>query len=154
MKILHSLLAALSVFALALTAPATAGDKGTKVEAQAMVKKAVEAIKKDGADKAYAAFADKSNAAFHDRDLYVLVYDLSGNCLVHGTNPKLTGKNNTEAQDTDGVYYIKDRMELAKTKASFWQDYKFTDPVTKKIAPKSTYCEKLNQSVVCVGIYK
>lgn len=133
---------------------ALAAEHGTKAEAQAMVKKAVETIKKDGADKAYAQFGDKADTAFHDRDLYVIVYDSTGKCLSHGNNPKLTGKDLIDAQDADGVYYVKDRVTQMKTKSSFWQDYKFTDPVTKKIAPKSTYCEKLNQTAVCVGIYK
>jgi signal transduction histidine kinase len=151
MKFIASLFAALVLFASA--APAPAADKGTKPEAVAMVKKAVDAIKANGTEKAYALFA-KADGGFRDRDLYVLVYDMNGNCLAHGINPKLVGKNNLEAQDADGVYYVKDRLTLAKTNASFWQDYKYTDPVTKKIEPKSTYCEKLNQTLVCVGIYK
>ena len=151
MKLIVSLFAALVLFAS--SAPAPAADKGTKPEAIAMVKKAVETIKANGPEKAYAQFA-KTDGGFRDRDLYVLVYDLGGVCLAHGANPKLVGKNNLEAQDADGVYYVKDRLALAKTNASFWQDYKYTDPVTKKIEPKSTYCEKLNQTLVCVGIYK
>jgi cytochrome c len=43
---------------------------------------------------------------------------------------------------------------MAKTKPSFWQDYKFTNPESKKIEPKSMYCEKLDETVVCGGIYK
>jgi signal transduction histidine kinase len=152
MKIIASLFAALAVFALS-GAPAPAADKGTKPEAIALVKKAVDTIKANGPEKAYAQFG-KADGGFRDRDLYVLVYDMTGTCLAHGINPKLVGKNNLEAQDADGVYYVKDRLAMAKTKDSFWQDYKYTDPVTKKIEPKSTYCEKLNQTVVCVGIYK
>ena len=49
---------------------------------------------------------------------------------------------------------VKERMELARSKGSFWQDYKFTDPVSKKIEPKSMYCERLDDSVVCGGIYR
>ena len=49
---------------------------------------------------------------------------------------------------------MKERVELAKSKGKFWQDYKFTDPVTKKILPKSMYCEKLEETAVCAGIYK
>ncbi len=45
-------------------------------------------------------------------------------------------------------------MDLAKSKGTFWQDYKFTNPTTKKIEPKSMYCEKLDDSVLCGGIYK
>lgn len=130
-----------------------AGERGTADEAVAMTKKAVAAIAKEGVDNIYAAITAK-DARFIDRDLYVIVYDMTGKALAHGANPKLVGKDLIENQDTDGKFYVKERVELAKTKATFWQDYKFTNPTTKKIEPKSTYCEKVAETVVCVGIYK
>jgi signal transduction histidine kinase len=136
-----------------LAAASFAGEHGTKAEATAMVKKAVAYIGANGTAKAYADFTDKASA-FHQGDLYVIVYDSTGKCLAHGSNAKLVGKDLIDAQDADGVYYVKDRVTQMKTKTSFWQDYKFSDPVTKKIEPKSTYCEKLNDTAVCVGIYK
>jgi cytochrome c len=143
----------MAIALLPMLASASAADRGTQPEAIAMVKKAVSYIKANGPEKAYVEFTNKAGS-FQDRDLYVFVYDMTGKCLVHGTNPKLAGKDMTDAQDADGVYYVKDRLVLAKTKASFWQDYKYVDPVTKKIAPKTTYCEKLNETLVCTGIYK
>lgn len=140
-------------FALATMSGWAAGEHATKDEAVGMVKKAITAIKSEGAQKAYEAFTSKAEA-FHDRDLYIVVYDSTGKCLAHGANTKQVGKELIDAQDADGVYYIKDRMDLMKTKATFWQDYKYTNPVTKKLEPKSTYCEKLNDTVVCAGIYK
>jgi signal transduction histidine kinase len=136
-----------------LASAAFAADRGTKPEAIAMVKKAVAYIGASGAQKAYAEITAQ-DPKFHVGDLYVIVYDSTGKCLAHGNNPKLAGKDLIDAQDADGVYYVKDRITLMKTKSSFWQDYKFSDPLTKKIEPKSTYCEKLNDTAVCVGIYK
>lgn len=129
------------------SSPAFAGEHGTKDEAIAMVKKAVAYIAANGADKAYAAITAQASA-FHDRDLYVIVYDAAGKCLAHGNKPQLAGK------DLSGVKYVQDRMALMKTNASFWQDYDFVNPLTNKIEPKSTYCERLNNTAVCVGIYK
>ena len=54
----------------------------------------------------------------------------------------------------DGKAFVKERVELAAAKGTFWQDYKFTNPTNKKIEPKSMYCEKLDDAVVCGGIYK
>ena len=54
----------------------------------------------------------------------------------------------------DGKPFVKERVELAKSKGTFWQDYKFTNPVTKKIEPKQMYCERLDDTAVCGGIYK
>lgn len=135
------------------TIPAISGDKGTKDEAKAMVTKAVAFIKSEGAEKAYAEF-DKKPGPFTDRDLYILVYSTDGKVLAHGSNVKLVGKDLKDAQDVDGKYYVKERIELAAKNANFWQDYKFTNPVTKKIEPKEAYCEVVGATIVCSGVYK
>jgi signal transduction histidine kinase len=141
---------ALSAFLLAT--PALADGKATADEAVAMVKKAVEFIKVNGPEKAFAEIINKQGP-FTDRDLYIVVYGLDGKCLAHGANAKLIGKNLADAQDVDGKYYIKERMDLAKSQQSFWQNYKFTNPETKKVEPKKMYCERLNETAVCGGIY-
>ena len=58
------------------------------------------------------------------------------------------------AQDVDGKYFVKERTERAVKETSFWQDYKFVNPVDKKIEPKQMYCERLEQTAVCSGIYR
>jgi len=135
------------------TALATAGEFATKDEAIAMVKKAAATIKEQGAEKAYAEF-DAKGGKFTDRDLYVVVYGLDGKVLAHGANQKLVGKDLIDAQDVDGKYFVKERTELARKQASFWQDYKFVNPTTKKIEPKQMYCERVGETAVCAGVYK
>jgi cytochrome c len=139
--------------ALSLCSFANAGDGATKDEATAMVKKAVAFIKSDGPDKAYAEIS-KKGGQFTDRDLYIVVYQLDGKVLAHGANDKFIGKDMSDAQDVDGKLYVKERIELAQKQASFWQDYKFVNPVTKKVEPKEMYCERVDQTAVCGGIYK
>jgi len=132
---------------------AVAGEFATKDEATAMVKKAVGFIKDQGADKAYAEISNKSGQ-FVDRDLYVVVYGLDGKVLAHGANSKLIGKDMLDAQDVDGKPYVKERVEMAKAQPTFWQDYKFANPVSKKVEPKEMYCERVAETAVCAGIYK
>jgi cytochrome c len=143
------LLTALSLAALPLAAAANA----TKDDASAMVKKGVAFIKASGKDKAYAEINNKGGQFTKD-DLYLVVYGLDGTVRAHGANEKMIGKNLIELKDVDGKAFVKERVELAQAKGSFWQDYKFTNPVTKKIEPKQAYCEKLDDAVVCGGIYK
>jgi len=138
---------------VALGATAWGAEFATKDEAIAMVKKAVAFIGQQGAEKAYAEFTNK-NPQFIDRDLYVVVYGMNGVVLAHGANIKLVGKDMSDAQDVDGKYYVKERLELAAKKPDFWQDYKFVDPVTKKIEPKEMYCQRLAETAVCTGVYK
>ena len=130
-----------------------AGDGATKDEAVAMVKSAVTFIKEQGAEKAYPEITSKTGK-FHDRDVYVVVYQLDGKVLAHGSNEKFVGKDLIDAQDVDGKLYVKERVELAAKQPSFWQDYKFVNPVDKKVEPKQMYCEKLDNTAVCAGIYK
>ena len=132
---------------------AMAGDGANKDDAVAMVKKAVAFIKEQSPDKAYPEFTSK-DAKFIDRDLYVVVYQLDGKVLAHGSNPKFVGKDMSDAQDVDGKLYVKERVEMASKQPSFWQDYKFVNPVSKKVEPKQMYCEKLDNTAVCAGIYK
>lgn len=132
---------------------ALAADSATKDEAQAMVKKAVAYVKTEGAEKAYPVISTKGGQ-FSDKDLYIVVYGLDGKVLAHGANQKLVGKDMIEVQDVDGKYFVKERAELGRKQASFWQDYKFVNPVTKKVEPKEMYCERESETVVCGGVYK
>ena len=134
---------------------ASADTKATAAEATAMVKKGVAAVKAGGKDheKLFTEVTAK-DAKWVDRDLYLVVYAMDGSVKAHGANAKLVGNNLMDMLDIDGKPYIKERMDLAKSKGSFWQDYKFTNPTTKKIEPKSMYCEKVDEFVACAGIYK
>jgi len=121
-------------------------------EAEAMVGKAVAAIKANP-QKTYDEIT-KKDAKWVDRDLYMVVYDMTGKVVAHGANDKMVGKDLIDLKDPDGKAFVKERVDLAKSKGKFWQDYKFSDPVTKKALPKQMYCEKLDETAVCGGIYK
>jgi cytochrome c len=141
------------MFALSAVSISIAAEGGaTKADAEAMVKKGVAYIKAHGAEKSYPEIT-KKGGQFSDRDLYLVVYQLDGTVLAHGANEKMVGKNLIELKDIDGKAFVKERVELAKSKPSFWQEYKFTNPENKKIEPKIMYCERLAETAVCGGIY-
>jgi signal transduction histidine kinase len=142
-----------TIGSIALGGISFADETATKDEAAAMVKKAVAYIKDQGQEKAYAEISNKSGQFIH-LDLYVVVYQLDGKVLAHGGNNKFVGKDMSEAQDVDGKFFVKERIELARKQDSFWQDYKFVNPVSKKVEPKQMYCERMNETAVCGGIYK
>src|SRR5262245_60980592 len=131
----------------------TAGEFATKDEAVAMVKKAHAFIKSEGPPKGYAEISNKAGR-FTDRDLYVVVYGLDGKVLAHGANEKLVGKDMIDAQDVDGKFFVKERTELARQQAEFWQDYKFVNPTNKKVEPKQMYCVRNDETAVCAGVYR
>jgi signal transduction histidine kinase len=148
----------MAVLAFAATAAvawggAWAQQHASAKEAEAMVKKGVAFINANGKDKGYAEITSKQSQ-FKDRDLYLVVYGLDGKVWAHGANEKMVGRVLIDLKDVDGKEFVRERTELAKTKASFWQDYKFTNPVSRKVEPKQMYCERLEDTVVCGGIYK
>ncbi|HEX7890091.1 MAG TPA: cache domain-containing protein [Ramlibacter sp.] len=145
---------AMGALLTATAVPAADGAPATDKEAVAMVKKGVAYLKANGKEKAFAAINDRNNKDFHDRDLYLAAHTLDGVCVAHGTNEKMVGKNFISMTDMDGKEYIKERVEFAKAKGTFWTDYKFNNPVSKKIEPKTAYCERVDDVVVCGGVYK
>jgi len=150
-----SLLTILTIAALLCTGQPVLAAEGnaTRDEAVAMVQRAAKHLASAGQEKAFAEFSTKGGP-FTDRDLYVVVYDMNGKCLAHGANEKLIGKDLIDAEDIDGKLYIKERMEMAKANQNFWQEYKFTNPTTKKVEPKEMYCQVESNLAVCAGIYK
>jgi cytochrome c len=153
MKKLIATMIGVSFLALMAGSISFAGEFGTAAEAEALVKKGVELIKAEGREKAFAEI-NNPKGKFVDRDLYIFVYDMDGKCVAHGFNPKMIGKELLEMKDKDGKYFVKERVEIAKTKGKGWQDYKFTDPITKKIEQKSAYVEKVENLIVGCGVYK
>jgi len=150
-KFIAAMLAVL--FLLVTSSILLAAEKGTKAEAQAMVKKAIVFYKANGKDKALAVFSDPKGQ-FVDRDLYIFVYDLNGKCVAHGFNQKMIGKDLLEMTDSEGKAYVKERVTIAKTKGNGWQDYMFTDPISKKLEHKTAYIEKVDDIIIGCGVYK
>ncbi len=149
MKTILSLVATLS---LVTTAAFAADNFASPKEAEAMVAQAVKAVTADR-DGTFKSITGKDKK-WVDRDLYPVVYGMDGKCLAHGQNEKQVGKDLIDLADADGKEFIKERVALAKSKGKFWQDYKFTDPVSKKVLPKAAYCEKTGEMIVCAGVYK
>ena len=145
--------AVVCMFVIGFTVATYAAEFGTAAEAEAMVKKAVAFWKANGKDKAFAEFSNPKGK-FVDRDLYIFVYDLNGKCVAHGFNQKMIGRDLSEQTDSDGKAYVKERIEIAKTKGKGWQDYKFTDPITKKVEAKTAYVERFEDLIVGSGVYK
>ncbi len=145
----RSVLLVAAVFA---APPVLAAEHVTKPEAEAMVKKATAYLKTNGREKGFAEISNKQGQ-FNDRDLYIVVYGSDGVVRAHGANARMIGKNLMELKDVDGKQFVKERVEMAKKKSPFWQDYKFTNPVSGAIEPKTMYCQPEEDLIVCGGVY-
>lgn len=146
-------LARTAMLGLVMLGAAHAADKGTPAEAEALVKKAVAYVKANGAEKSYDEFTN--GKSFKDRDLYVIVYDLTGKNLAHGANSKLVGKDLIGLKDPDGKLLNKMLVDLAKEKGKGWsEEFKFRNPVSDKLQKRVVYVERVGETFVGVGIFK
>jgi cytochrome c len=142
---------ALSFLLLAFVGSAFAdADKGTPDEAKALAIKAADYLKANGPDKSYPAFEAKDNATFHDRDLYVYIVTAEGKVLSHGTNLGLIGKVLIDLKDVDGKPFV---HNIVAVKDAGWVSYKWQNPTTKAVEPKTAYVMHVGDAFVIVGAY-
>jgi cytochrome c len=121
-------------------------------QAVALVKKAVAFYKANGLEKALDEFSNPKGQ-FKEGEVYIFAYDLTGTMLAH-PNPALIGHNLTDVPDADGKLFRKEFVTTANTKGSGWVDYKYQNPKTKAMELKSTYVEKIEDLIICCGIFK
>ncbi|HEX2603179.1 MAG TPA: methyl-accepting chemotaxis protein [Oxalicibacterium sp.] len=126
---------------------------GTKEEAVEMVRRAVGSLDSVGRKKTFAEISNKLGK-FCDRDLYVVIYDMSGKNLAHGANPANVGKEMIDAKDGAGKPYVRERIAIIQNQGGGWQDYLFLNPISKQMEEKSMYLERYEDLIVGCGVYK
>jgi signal transduction histidine kinase len=114
-----------------------------------MAVKAAAYLKSVGPDKAFSEF-DAKDGPWHDRDLYVTVRDGAGVMVAHGTNPGLIGKPTLELRDVDGKPF---NHEMNDIKDTGWVNFKWQNPLTKAVEPKTMYIVRVGEYTVGVGAY-
>jgi len=130
-----------------------AQDKPTPDDAKAMVEKAVAFAKENGKEKAFAEISNPQGR-FVEGELYVFAQGLDGTMLAHGANPRLVGQDHLELKDANGKQFVKELVEVVKTKGNGWVEYKWTNPVTKKAQDKVCYVQIVDDYFIGCGIYK
>ena len=125
----------------------------TPAEAKAFSERAATHIMQVGEAKAFADFT-RPDGGFVQGELYVFCYDRAGVNLAHGGNPLFVGKNLLHIKDPDGN---EPNLEIVRTgfeQGQGWVDFKWPNPVTKKIQQKSAYVIRTNAAVCGVGYYR
>jgi cytochrome c len=127
----------------------------TLEEAQALAKEAAEYVKTNGKEKGIAEIGDPKGK-FVKGDIYVVIQDFNGINLANPMQPKVAGMNHLELKDVNGKYFIKDMIEIAKTKGSGWSEYYWSNPATQKVQMKKSWIQRVEGTdmyVLC-GIYQ
>jgi signal transduction histidine kinase len=121
-------------------------------KAKEWVANAVAFYKNSGRDIALAEFTN-SKGPFVKEDMYIFVLDTQGTMLAHGVNEKYIGQNFMNIKDSDGKDFVREIVNSANTQGNGFADYKWYNPVTKESKPKSVYFEKVDDLIICSGIY-
>lgn len=126
----------------------------TPEETKAFVEKAIAYIKSVGKEKAFKDFS-RPDGGFVDGELYMFCYAPDGTNLAHGGNPSFVGKNLLHVKDPDGVEANAEIIKTGMTQGAGWVNFKWPNPVSKKIEVKSAYVVKVDDQAVCgSGYYK
>lgn len=138
------------LFVVSFAASSIAGEFATMDEAKAMAERAAKHVQSAGVDTAAKDFMTPGGD-WHDRDLYVFVFDKDGTTIAHGAKAALVGRNLTSLRDVDGKAFMQEFLAVQDTA---WVDYKWQNPTTNKVDPKSSYIIRVGENIVGVGAYK
>ncbi len=124
-----------------------------RAQAVALVKRAVAHIKSKGHKHALREIGDP-NGSFVNGEFYIAVNDTKGICLAHGVKPEMAGQSHLDLQDADGKLFVREYLKIGANQGRGWVDFRWLNPATQRIQPKSGYVERVGDFIVSCGIYK
>ncbi|WP_419764346.1 MAG: cache domain-containing protein [Arcobacter sp.] len=125
----------------------------TADEAKTFVEKAAKLCAEKGEAECINAFNVKEGE-FIQGELYIFGYDFNGTVKAFGGKPQMVGKNLFNLKGAGGKMLIQELVKTAKT-GEGWVDYKWSNPVTNKIADKTSFVKKINDNFwIGAGYYK
>ena len=127
------------------------GEVGSAKEAQAMLERAVAAVKADE-PKALATFS-KGSDGFRDRDLYVFCARRDGRVDAH-IDPAQIGRNIKDLYDIDGVAFGQEMMAVAADGTLTAVSYMWVRPGSHTPAAKVSFVTRVADQMCGVGYYK
>ena len=126
--------------------------KRDKEDAKRWVDMAVAFYKASGKRIALAEYTNPSGQFVQD-EMYIYVLNPRGTMLAHGVNEKFVGEEFVGIKDYDGKQFIKEIIDIANREGSGWVTYIWYNPVTKEVLPKKTYFRKVDDLIICSGVY-
>ncbi len=141
--------------ALFVAGSAMAQERADTGEAKVLAEQAAAYVAEVGPEKAFQAFNDKASTRWKKKDLYVFAYNMKGDCVAHGSNDQLVGKNQLELKDPTGKPIVQEMVATA-AKGGGSVDYSWAHPQTKKVEGKTSFVVKLANydGFVGVGAYR
>lgn len=126
----------------------------TAEEAQALAERGLAHIHNVGRDQAFADFT-RRDSGFVDGELYIFCLDAADIVVAHGGNPHLVGHAIADVRGPGGRQLGLEIHDFDLTRGHGWLDYRWPNPINKRIEPKVVYVLKVDDLTVCgSGCYK
>jgi methyl-accepting chemotaxis protein len=130
-------------------------DNGTPEEAQALVMRGVEFLRQRGKQALLDDINKLSQGQFIERDLYLMTLNLDDyKFTAHGTNVRTVNYDGRQIKDPDGKEFMREVVDIAKTRGEGWVEYRYNHPVTNDLMTKVTYVHRVGDICVACGAYK
>ncbi|MBN1546586.1 MAG: cache domain-containing protein [Syntrophaceae bacterium] len=120
--------------------------------AKLWVSKAVSYYKVQGREKSLAEFSNPKGL-FTEEEMYILALNIDGIVIAHGIDEKYIGRDFLQLSDSRGNRYYQEVIETANSKGSGVVEYWWLNPVTGHIELKDLYFEKVDDIIICSGVY-
>ncbi len=88
---------------------------------------------------------------FENGSGYFFIVNMDGICIAQGASPELEGQNILDLQDTQGVYFIREMIDLVEKSGSGTVVYNWNNPATGSDEIKSTYVTKIPDTDYFIG---
>lgn len=131
-----------------------AAEKPTPEQVRSLTRQAVTLLHDHDVEQARRAF--HTEGPFRFGEIYVNVIDGNGTWLIYPPNPKHEGKSVLNVRDADGKMLVQEIVRVARQQGEGWVEYRWLNPVTNRIEPKTSYVKQVpdKDMVVYVGMYK
>lgn len=140
--------------ALLAAGPAAAEDKPTLEQVRALTLKAAALVAAQGVDKAREVFHRPGE--FRYGEIYVNVISTDGTWLIYPPNPRNEGKSVLNVRDADRKLLVQEIIAVALEKGEGWVEYRWLNPASNRIEPKSSFVRNVPElgAVVYIGLYR
>ena len=125
----------------------------TRKDAMEWVGMAVDFYKAAGRKVALAEFTNPEGR-YVDGEMYIYALYPKGTMVAHGANERFVGEDWIDVKDYAGRSFVREIIKAATDKGNGWVEYTWYDPEVKETLPKAVYFEKVDDVIICSGVYK
>jgi cytochrome c len=135
-----------------LAATAFSADRASRMDAKAMLNKAIAQYKLVGREQALKDFTTKK-LPFRDRELYVICMGPDGTVVADGGFPHDVGVRGNAVVDVGGKGMATVARERTSAEGAGVAHFRWVNPVTRNVESKTMFFARVDGDVCGVGAY-